>query len=172
LRGAKDVEEKYLKLLRKMPHYRNINIEERIKGKCFPDSESDRLLCFMPTDSLLTIHIEAEHDRNAYEYLGCYYLLGLDTDRMKEFLLKYSSNPNWAPMPIHFQEAALQLFIGDSEQLSRFPIDEKQFSRFRDFVQAVKSVQANRNLNTLKQTFGNTFWFYYQMMSAKKKNRL
>ena len=172
LRGAKDVEEKYLKLLRKMPHYRSINIEECIEGKNFPNSELDQLLCFMPIDSLLTIHIETEHDRNAYEYLGCYYLLGLDTDRMKEFLLKYSSNPNWVPMPIHFQEAALQLFIGDSKQLSHFPIDEKQSSRFRDFVQAVKSVQANRNLNTLKQSFGNTFWFYYQMMSAKKKNRL
>lgn len=185
LRGEWKVAEKYLDILDRMPHYRiwsahyrtllrnpgAIAAEPELAGKQPAPATADNLLGLLDISTLWEMHLdEPAPNRTAVEYLGCSYLLAKETDRFKALLLRIANDPQWSPLPVHFQEAALLLMEQDTELAAAVRIDEPIRKRFNEYMQACRqALMSSNGPVSLYPAYGNTFWFYYQFIELTKK---
>ncbi|MDR0994712.1 MAG: DUF6057 family protein [Tannerella sp.] len=168
---------KYLFLLQQKGPYKQWALQEKallrhpekfaedpeLKGKQFPKRLPDTLLGLESMDSLWQLHLkETPPNRTAYEYLGCSYLLGKKMDLFRKFLRTTMTLPVGKPLPLHFQEAALMAFGSDTKMLDSLGVSLDQRKRYAAYLGRVLRLKSREDLMNLYQTYGNTFWFYYQ----------
>lgn len=168
---------KYIGLLSRLPNYRKwaqqyreyidhfekIGQDKELVAKSLPALASDNLLCLTDIDSLWMEHLsEPGVNRMALEYLGCSYLLAKEMEKFKSLLLHIAGIPEWQPLPIHFQEAALILAIDDASVLEKVSVYPEILEQCKQFQQAIRETDKDSNgLARLRKQYGDTFWFYY-----------
>ena len=180
IRGDKSMAGKYLEILKQLPMYRQwaeryepyltdeaaMRKDKEIGDRVAGQHSQDNLLTLIPTDELLRLHLtDTSNQRTPFEYAGCYYLLDKDLDKMRQLLESTKDNPNCSPLPKHFQEAAVLIFVKEPEMLDALHIDKQIISDFADFTRMVR----NNNRMDLNKQFGATFWHYYYFNPYKRQ---
>ena len=180
IRGDKSMADKYLRILKQLPKYRQwaeryetyltdeaaMRQEKEIGDRVAGQHVQDNLLTLVPTDELLKLHLtDSSNQRTPFEYVGCYYLLDKDLDKMRQLLELTDEIPECSPLPKHFQEAAAMIFHQEPERLSSMQIDHQVLSDFSDFLRLLK----NNSRMDLNRKYGNTFWHYYYLNPYKRQ---
>ena len=180
IRGDKSMADKYLRILKQLPKYRQwaeryetyltdeaaMRQEKEIGDRVAGQHVQDNLLTLVPTNELLKLHLtDSSNQRTPFEYVGCYYLLDKDLDKMRQLLELTDEIPECSPLPKHFQEAAAMIFHQEPERLSSMQIDEQVLSDFSDFLRLLK----NNSRMDLNRKYGNTFWHYYYLNPYKRQ---
>lgn len=180
IRGDKSMADKYLRILKQLPKYRQwaeryetyltdeaaMRQEKEIGDRLAGQHVQDNLLTLVPTDELLKLHLtDNSNQRTPFEYVGCYYLLDKDLDKMRQLLELTDEIPECSPLPKHFQEAATMIFHQEPERLSSMQIDHQVLSDFPDFLRLLK----NNSRMDLNRKYGNTFWHYYYLNPYKRQ---
>ena len=180
IRGDKSMADKYLRILKQLPKYRQwaeryetyltdeaaMRQEKEIGDRVAGQHVQDNLLTLIPTDELLKLHLtDSSNQRTPFEYVGCYYLLDKDLDKMRQLLELTDEIPECSPLPKHFQEAAAMIFHQEPERLSSMQIDHQVLSDFSDFLRLLK----NNSRMDLNRKYGNTFWHYYYLNPYKRQ---
>ncbi|MBR1719375.1 MAG: hypothetical protein IJ726_03015 [Phocaeicola sp.] len=180
IRGDKSMADKYLRILKQLPKYRQwaeryetyltdeaaMRQEKEIGDRLAGQHVQDNLLTLIPTDELLKLHLtDSSNQRTPFEYVGCYYLLDKDLDKMRQLLELTDEIPECSPLPKHFQEAAAMMFHQEPERLSSMQIDHQMLSDFSDFLRLLK----NNSRMDLNRKYGNTFWHYYYLNPYKRQ---
>ena len=180
IRGDKSMADKYLRILKQLPKYRQwaeryetyltdeaaMRQEKEIGDRVAGQHVQDNLLTLVPTDELLKLHLtDNSNQRTPFEYVGCYYLLDKDLDKMRQLLELTDEIPECSPLPKHFQEAAAMIFHQEPERLSSMQIDHQVLSDFSDFLRLLK----NNSRMDLNRKYGNTFWHYYYLNPYKRQ---
>ena len=180
IRGDKSMADKYLRILKQLPKYRQwaeryetyltdeaaMRQEKEIGDRVAGQHVQDNLLTLVPTDELLKLHLtDKSNQRTPFEYVGCYYLLDKDLDKMRQLLELTDEIPECSPLPKHFQEAAAMIFHQEPERLSSMQIDHQVLSDFSDFLRLLK----NNSRMDLNRKYENTFWHYYYLNPYKRQ---
>lgn len=169
--------DKYLGILRRLPGYRRwaekyagyvrhperIGQDEELALKTMPAFQPDNLLCLIDIDSLWAGHLsEPGVNRVAWEYLGCSYLLAKEMEKFGTFLLHAGTFSQERPLPVHFQEAALVLAVGDLSVLDKISVRPEIVERYKQFREDIPKIKnSSDGLPWLYRQYGDTFWFYY-----------
>jgi hypothetical protein len=107
----------------------------------------------------------------AYEYLMASYLLQKDLDKFLEFL-PLVKTIHYPELPLAFQEAlvyAKTLLSEWPEALKAYSISDNVSKRIELYASAFKS-GGNKNAVAMKQSFGNTYWYYVHFSESHGKN--
>lgn len=179
IRGDKSMTKKYLDILKQLPMYRqwaeryetylidvqamrkNPEIGFRVAGQ----PTKDNLLTMIPTDELLKSHLTDINPRTPFEYVGSYYLLDKDMNKMKQLLEMACDNPNLSTLPKHFQEAAVMIYNQEIEQFTSMHIDQQMLNDYGKFIRLLR----NNDRMGLNREFGKTFWHYYYLNPYKRQ---
>lgn len=169
--------DKYLGILRRLPGYRRwaekyagyvrhperIGQDEELALKTMPAFQPDNLLCLIDIDSLWAGHLsEPGVNRVAWEYLGCSYLLAKEMEKFGTFLLHAGTFSQERLLPVHFQEAALVLAVGDLSVLDKISVRPEIVERYKQFREDIPKIKnSSDGLPWLYRQYGDTFWFYY-----------
>jgi len=175
--GAYPVAEKYIDLLEQTSYYKAWAHDRRRFLENDEAVESDALLGMkrrcIPKSNLLSevqglnIDMEAIAKQNpahkaTIQYLGAYYLLSKELFLFKNFVESYYGTDVLPALPKSYQEALIILSEQDPSYWEKYNISSSVIQRFMEFK---RQVLANKNSSALpgllKNSYGDTYWFYF-----------
>ena len=112
-----------------------------------------------------------QQNQLAYEYLMSSYLLQKDLDKFLEFL-PLVKTMHYPELPLAFQEAlvyAKTLLPEWPDALKTYPISDNVIKHIELYASAFNS-GGNKNAAAMKQSFGNTYWYYVHFSEKHGKN--
>jgi len=122
-------------------------------------------------DFLSSLNFLVEQNPNnlmALDYLMCFYLLHKDLGSFKKIYDLYGRFIH-RPVPSIYSEALLiKLFEEQSsrKEVLAYAISPRKTTDFITYTRLYE--QTNGDMNTLKGTFGKSYWFYYHFATLKK----
>ncbi|MBN2410181.1 hypothetical protein JXQ31_00730 [candidate division KSB1 bacterium] len=114
-------------------------------------------------------------NKMAFEYLMAHYLMNKELNKIRA-KLEYFKKLKYPALPRHIQEALMiyQNLTGQKQLLNGYKYNRKLEARFSAFQQVMVRFKNNKNAaqNTLKQSFGDTYWYYvlYPPANPEKLN--
>jgi hypothetical protein len=184
--GQYDVAAKFLGYLKRTLFYRDwatlaseyLYNDEKVKahplwGKLRASQPKDEFnFQFDQMDTMLFSLLRSnQQNRLAYEYLMSSYLLQKDLDKFLEFL-PLVKTMNYPELPLTFQEAlvyAKTLLPEWPDALNAYQISDNVSKRIELYARAFNS-GGNKNAAAMKQSFGNTYWYYVHFSDTHGKN--
>ncbi len=184
--GQYDVAAKFLGYLKRTLFYRDwannaseyLYNDEKVKahplwGKLRASQPKDEFnFQFDQMDTMLFSLLRSnQQNQLAYEYLMASYLLQKDLDKFLEFL-PLVKTMHYPELPLAFQEAlvyAKTLLPEWPDALKAYPISDNVRKRIELYASAFNS-GGNKNAAAMKQSFGNTYWYYVHFSDMHGKN--
>lgn len=176
--GYYPVAEKYINLLEKTFFYKKWANEHR---RFLYDDEAvnaDPVLgvkrCFLPDKNFLSypsvaagldmqvLAGQCPQNRTPMEYLGAAFLLSKDMNAFRTMIETYYGTELLPVLPVSFQEAVIIYSESNPEAWETYHISPAVIKRFQSYRQQVIATRNSGNpANLLRNSFGDTFWFYY-----------
>ncbi|MDR2913186.1 MAG: DUF6057 family protein [Alistipes sp.] len=101
-------------------------------------------------------------DKTAVEYLGALMLTSKDMASFQTLLEIYFGTEVLPALPRSFQEAVMSMYEHNPEVWRQYGVSRETIDRFAEFRRQVLAGRGNGGLeNSLRRSFGDTFWFYY-----------
>lgn len=178
LRKEYPLAEKYLQILKSLPAYqtwaiqysdylvhpenmeKNPELSQKSPGYSYPDQLSTGITL----EELWKHYTPAQ--KTAWEYAGCYYLLGKELGKFQDFLQKSTNKSE--KLPRHFEEAWLIITEGKQAEQT-YSISQERLTQYKKFQQAATLPNTPNNLSDIYREFGHTYWFYYYFKQVKNK---
>jgi Family of unknown function (DUF6057) len=121
-----------------------------------------------PQNNLPLLLNANQTNRKAFEYQIAWFLLNKNIEEAAKHIKKMKKM-GYTRIPRHVEEAALVYYdlTGNIPELGGLKISLETQLRFRQYVTIYKSMRQNPSVDnkTLRDQFGNTFWFYFHFKS-------
>lgn len=135
-----------------------LSMEKRLPRKSDWEREHDILLSISDYPGVLS-SLVAEHPENkqALDYLLCYYLLNENLNRFKDTFDTYYKG-KFEFVPRLYEEALLQVLSKSSdEEIAGYQIPQDVIEDYRDYIRCKSGRKAKEEL---RDRYSSTYWYY------------